>query len=159
MYYAPPNISGFTNFIRDVMGIPTAVLPDDSPVIAMALCVAIDIVALSFIQISPLIYVLMVYNLAGDNLINYAQDQADAPNIEGSNPSAPYFRNLRQRWNINGFAPGVVISTSDQGTSAGLVVQEAARNFTLADLQNLKTPWGRTYLGFAQKYGTIWGVS
>ncbi len=41
-----------------------------------------------------------------------------------------------------------------------MVVQEAAKNFTLANLQNLKTPWGRTYLGFAQAYGpSIIGLS
>ena len=41
-----------------------------------------------------------------------------------------------------------------------LVVQKAAEAFQLSDLQNLKTPWGRTYLGFAQKYGpSVWGVA
>jgi hypothetical protein len=26
-------------------------------------------------------------------------------------------------------------------------------------LQNVKTPWGRQYLAYAQTYGTMWGVA
>ena len=37
---------------------------------------------------------------------------------------------------------------------------ESMKGLTLANLQNLKTPWGRMYLSIAQLAGpTIWGLS
>lgn len=147
------------------MGISTTVLPDNSPVIQFAYDVALAVVnpALAGVTIgSPAyssIYALAVYNLGGDNLINYADDQNGAPAIPGSDPPLPYFAYARKRFNINGFMSGVINSSSDEGTSQSMVVQEAASTFTLSDLQNLKTPWGRTYLGFAQRYGTLWGMN
>lgn len=160
-----PTLAGFLSFIRNVMGISTNDLPDASPVINMALAVAMSIVnrALYAVSLPPTdtagvelisqpesIYTLAVYNLAGDNLVNYAPDQQ----------GRDYFKDLRAKLNINGFVSGVISGSSDQGTSQTLVVQEAAKNFTLANLQNLKTPWGRTYLQFAQTYGpTSWGLS
>lgn len=158
------------------MGITTAQLPDSSPVIGMAFAVALAIVnpALRIVGIPSVdatgavlnsgglsIYALAAYNLAGDNLINYAQDPVGAPLVPGSgDPGLPFFAWTRKQLNINGFVSGVVSSTSDEGTSMSLVVQEAAKAFTLKDLQNLKTPWGRTYLGFAQSYGpSAWGLT
>lgn len=160
-----PTLAGFLSFIRNVMGISTNDLPDASPVINMALAVAMSIVNRALYAVSlPMtdtagvelisqpesIYTLAVYNLAGDNLVNYAPDQQ----------GRDYFQDLRKKLNINGFVSGVISGSSDQGTSQTLVVQEAAKNFTLANLQNLKTPWGRQYLAFAQTYGpTSWGLS
>lgn len=169
-----PTLTGFLAFVRGVMGISTAVLPDSAPVIGVALAVALAIVNPSLatagiptldaagVALNPGasdIYTLAVYNLAGDNLINYAPDVPDAPNVQGSDPPAAYFANLRQKWNITGFVSGVISASNDESTGESLVVMEAAKNFTLSDLQNLKTPWGRTYLGFAQRYGTLWGLS
>lgn len=160
-----PTLAGFLSFIRNVMGISTNDLPDASPVINMALAVAMSIVNRALYAVSlPMtdtagvelisqpesIYTLAVYNLAGDNLVNYAPDQQ----------GRDYFQDLRKKLNINGFVSGVISGSSDQGTSQQLVVQEAAKNFTLANLQSLKTPWGRQYLAFAQTYGpTTWGLS
>lgn len=70
-----------------------------------------------------------------------------------------FFADLRRAWNITGFAAGVVQASSDVSTSQTLLVQDAAAGFTLGDLQNLKTPYGRAYLALAQKYGTLWGVT
>lgn len=146
------------------MGISTSNLPDSSPVIPMALSVALAIVSPSLcvagylpgvpgtVQIS--IYVLAVYNLAGDNLINYAPDPSSPPG------DLNYFSLLRTSFNTNAFVSGVIQSSGDEGTNNSMVVQEAAKNFTLGDLQNLKTPWGRQYLAFAQMYGpSIVGIS
>lgn len=142
------------------MGITTAQLPPSSPVIAMAFNVALDIVNLAINNASPDMYTLAVYNLAGDNLVNYAQDPAGAPNVEGSDPPAPFFQNMRTQLNVNAFVSGVIQSSGDQGTNNSMVVQEAAKNFTLSDLQSLKTPWGRQYLSIAQRYGpSIWGLN
>jgi hypothetical protein len=165
-----PTLAGFQSFIVNVMGINTTILPADSPVIAMALGVALGIVnqALLAAGCGPSIpgvppisfYTLAVYNLAGSNLLSYAQDQPDAPNVPGSNPPAPFFQNLRQKWDLLGFVSGVVTAAGDEGTNTTLIVQEAAKNFTLANLQQLKDPYGRQYLAIAQSYGpSIVGLS
>ena len=75
-------------------------------------------------------------------------------------PGDCFFSDLRKKMNIDGFVSGVISSSGDEGTNQSMVVQEAAKQFTLKDLQNLKTPWGRTYLGLAQSFGpTTWGLS
>lgn len=152
----PPTLAGFQAFIANVMAIDENDLPPGSPVIAMAFNIALAIVNPLF-QSVPIgcppyssIYNLMVYNLAGDNLINYAQDQ----------DGRCYFSDLQKKYNIGGFVSGVIQSGNDEGTGQSMVVLEAAQTFTLANLQSLKTPWGRTYMGFAQSYGPyVWGIS
>src|SRR5579862_4784652 len=82
-----PTLAGFLTFIRNVMGISTTILPDSSPVIGMAFAVALAIAndALQTVAVPQFdstgaslnsggysIYAFMVYNLAADNLINYA---------------------------------------------------------------------------------------
>ena len=143
------------------MGISTIVLPDNSPYIPMALAVALEIVNQLLNCASPLMYTLAVYNLGGDNIINYAQDLPDAAVIPGSGtPGLPFFAWTRKQWDVNGFVSGVISGAHDEATGTTLVVQEAAKNFTLSDLQNLKTPYGRQYLAIAQRYGpTIVGVT
>lgn len=169
-----PTLAGFVQFIRNVMGIDATILPDGSPVIPMALAVAISIVnpALKSISLPTVdaagatlgpptsIYTLACYNLGGDNLINYAQDLPNAKSIPGSEPPMAFFAWTRKQWNVNGFVSGVIQSAGDETTNESMVVQDAAKNFTLADLQNLKTPYGRTYLAFAQAAGpTTWGLT
>lgn len=78
---------------------------------------------------------------------------------QGGMASEIYFQALRKSWNISGFVPGVISASSDESTSESLVVPEAFKNLMLSDLQNLKTPYGRQYLEFAQMTGTLWGVS
>lgn len=174
--YGAPSLAGFITFLRTVVGITTTVLPDNSAVIPMAYEIARTIVnpALACVggppfppQANPVvsIYALAVYNLGTDNVYNYAQDLPGAAIIPGSVDPAtgiglPFFAYARKTWNIFGFVSGVVESTGDETTNVSLVVQEAAKNFTLSDLQNLKTPYGRRYLSMAQQYGpTIWGLS
>lgn len=171
-----PTLAYFQDtFVRKVMGISTTILPDGEPVTKMALAVAMAIVnpALGCIGVPDVdaagvslnsggftIYALAIYNLAGDNLINYAQDQSDAAPVKGSDPPMPFFEWIRKQWNVNGFVSGVISGSSDESTSQTLVVQEAAKNFTLANLQQLKTPYGRQYLALAQSYGpSTWGIT
>lgn len=144
-----PTLAGFILFIRNQMGINTSDLPDAAPVIEMAYAVALEIVNLQLAQASPLIYTLAVYNLGGDNIINFA------PN----NPPSTFFTDTRANFNIASFAPGVVGAAADNSTSDSLLNPEFMKEFTMADLQYLKTPWGRQYLAFAQRVGTLWGVS
>lgn len=160
MIHQPPTVAGFLTFIRNVMGISTSVLPDADPVIPMAFEIAVDVVNRAIQLAAPTLYNLAVYNLAGSNVLNYAQDASNAPVISGSDPPAAYFANIRRVFNMNGFVSGVIQSAGDEGTNQSMVVQEAAKNFTLSDLQNLKDPYGRRYLAIAQFYGpSIWGVS
>lgn len=160
-----PTLAGFLAFVRGVMRIDAKHLPDNSPWLTYAFAVALAIVnpALRIVALPQTdaagvalntggftIYSEAVYNLAADNLINYAQDQQ----------GFSYFTRLRKKLNIGGFVSGIVQGSSDEGTSVSLVVQEAAKNFTLMNLQQLKTPYGRTYLGLAQSYGpTTWGLT
>jgi len=144
-----PTLAGFLAFIRNVMGIPTNALPDSSPDVAACYTLALEIVSPDLAALSSVIYPLAVYNLAGDFLINYAQDQ----------PGSTYFETLRTSYKIYNFVAGVITSSSDVSTSESLATPEALKNLTLADLQNLKTPYGRQYLAFAQRLGTMWGIS
>jgi len=145
-----PTLAGFIAWVRSAMGIPEAALPDDSDFFVYAFNVALEIVNPALNCASPTIYTLAVYNLAGDNLINWAQDV----------PGQTYFSDARTTFKCFDFVAGVVLSAGDEGTSDSLVVPEAFKTFTMANLQNLKTPYGRQYLAFAQSYGpTIWGLS
>lgn len=153
------SLAGFIAWVRSAMQINTTILPDDSIWLTYAYEVAIALVNLELATVPSPIYMLAVYNLGGSNLINYAQDLPNAADVPGTDPPLPFFAAFRKSINANGFVSGVISSASDEGTSESMVVQKAAENFTLADLQLLKDPWGRTYLALAQKYGVIWGLN
>lgn len=157
-----PTLAGFNTFVRDVMKIDPTFLPVDDPLIGYAYASSQAIVNPSLggvipgqwtmpppvAQWSP--FALATYNLAGSNIIHFAQDQ----------PGRTYFRDLRTQYRIDSFTPGIVSSTSDGGTSTSLLNPDFMKGLTLANLQQLKDPWGRQYLMFAQSYGpTIWGIS
>ena len=149
-----PTLSDFQTFITSVMGISTSVLPSNSPVITWSFDFAYDWVAqeLSGLTAQPgswTMYQRAVYNLAADTLINWAQDT----------PPSTYFANLRKDFGCNSFVAGVIQSSSDEGTSESLLVPEAFARLTIANLGNLKTPYGRAYLGIAQSFGPVWGLS
>lgn len=160
--YGPPTLAGFITFVFSYMRVPPQYLPSNDPVIQWSFDVARAIVNPQLNQIQgcftpppagspvPSFYTMAVYNLGGDNLINYAVDQ----------PGYCYFTDLRSKFDIDGFVGGVIDSASDEGTSEHMVTMDAYKNFTLANLQNLKTPWGRRYLALAQSAGpTTWGIS
>lgn len=164
-----PTLAGFLAFVR-ALGIPPTALPDDSAYLALAFNVAISLANVQLASVSvggdgTSIYTLMVYNLATDNLVNYAQDIPSGPMFVDPNgtspddPPLPFFAGLRKQWGLNNWVAGVESSTSDVSTSSSLEVIEAAKTFTMSNLRNLKTPWGRAYLEMAQDYGTLWGLS
>lgn len=153
----PPTVTGFQEFIYTYMGITTAQLPPTTPVIEFAFWSAIETVNL-FLAGAPLLYNQAVYNLAGDILMNYAPDVV--PTVPYGGTKLPFFAFMRQKFNINGFVSGVISSASDEGTGDSLVVPDSLAQLTLADLQNLKTPWGRAYLSIAQKWGPdLFGIT
>ena len=151
-----PTLPGFLSFITTVMAIAPAALPVGSPFPAMAFNVAMSLVntALQAVPVydptQPTLYAYAVYNLAGDRLVNFAQDVA---------PST-FFADLRTKLGLTGFVSGIVTATSDENTSESMTVPDAFKNLTLGDLQMIRTPWGRNYLALAQDYGTsVWGLS
>ena len=149
-----PTLAGFIWFVQNIMGISTIYLPADSPQLQFAYDVASDIVNQTFRCVpsaatSPSVYAQMVYNLAGDTLINIATDQ----------PEQTFFVDLRKQFNCLGFVGGVIQSSGDESSNESMVVPEQIKMFTVANLNNLKTPHGRTYIGYAQSYGTLWGLS
>ena len=150
-----PTLAGFQDFVYGVMKIDPLNLPTSEPVIGYAFDVAMSVVnyVLKVVRSPPngqwSIYAMAVYNLGGSNLVNYAQDQ----------PGRTFFDDLRKSLGINKFQAGVVSSTSDTGTSVALLNPDFMREITLANLQQIKDPWGRQYLQFAQDYGTLWGLS
>ena len=131
------------------MGITTTVLPSDSPVIPMSFNVAVALVNTQLRQANCELYTLAVYNLAGDRLLNFAQDQV----------GQTFFADQRQQFGLNNFTAGVISSTGDEGTNESMVTPEVMNNLSFLDLQTLKTPYGRTYLGLAQSVGSLWGLS
>lgn len=80
--------------------------------------------------------------------------------VVGATVSEQFFFAARRGYKIAGFVPGVVTSTSDQGTSVGLLVPDAFKGLTIMDLQLLRTPYGRAYLSLAQDAGpNCWGLT
>lgn len=143
-----PTPAGFLQFVRDQAGIAAPALPDNSPYLTWSYDIALEIVNLQLAVSAP-IYALAVYNLGVSNLINFAPD----------NTPSTFFSDARKAWNVMNFVSGVVQNAGDQGTGDGLLLPDAFKGLTIADLQYLKDPWGRQYLAFAQRVGTLWGLS
>lgn len=157
-----PTLAGFQTFITDVMQVPSDALdPATAPVVVWAYDFAQNWVYQG-LQCIPnpggawSLYALAVYNLAADTLINWAQDATDAPVYQDG---MKFWAWLRGKYEVNDFVAGVVQSTGDQGTNSSYLVPDGFKALTIANLGNLKTPFGRCYLGIAQSWGGIWGLS
>jgi hypothetical protein len=154
-----PTLAGFTTWVYTVMGVPQAVVPPGCDALANAFAVAQALVNPMLANAPDPIFMLATYNLAGDNLVNWAPDVPGQVYPTNNPDGLLYFAYLRQQWDLTGFIPGVVNSSADEGTSQSLTVPSQLQDLTILDLQHLKTPWGRTYMGFAQSVGTLWGIS
>lgn len=151
---APPTLLGYIDWVRTVMGVPASILGGDSIYLELSYDIAHEMVNRYIDCASPGIYTQAVYNLAGDYLVNIAQDD---PNL--APPDNTYWADLRNAMSINSFIPGLINATNDEDTSAALLTPLGLQNLTIADLQNLKTPWGRVYMGIAQSVGSMWGIT
>ncbi|MDN0028655.1 MULTISPECIES: hypothetical protein [Serratia] len=140
-----PELAGFILFIRNTMGVKSEELPDDAPSITTTYALSIDWVNRQIACISPVLYAQAVYNLAASFLINFGPTDV--------------FGELRNTLGINNFTAGVISASADESTSQTRVVSDALKNLSLADLQQLKDPYGRWYLAIAQQYGDLWGLS
>jgi hypothetical protein len=164
-----PTLGGFIQFVENVLQPPDVFDASTSVFVPYAYDFAVQWVTKQLKTVPGIpgassVYAIAVYNLAADFLINIAQDQPGdpvAPNSGTSkNPAGlQYWAFLRDRYQVLSFVPGVIQSTSDEGTSSSYVVPDQFSQFSVADLQNLKTPFGRRYLGIAQSFGTVWGLS
>lgn len=146
----PPTLAGFSEFVYSTMGIDPLNLPTNSPVIGMAYDISLAIVNTDLAVLAGSLYALAVYNLAGSILLNTAPDQA----------GRTYFFDLRKSLDLTKWQAGLVSSTSDSSTSTSLLNPEFMQTLTLANLQQLKDPYGRAYLALAQLAGSsIYGIS
>lgn len=144
-----PSLSGFIAFLRNIVGINTTVLPDNAPVIEFSYNMAINICTDLLVTIPQIpgefLYITAVYNLSTDTLLTYAQDQS----------GQTFFTQVQQKYQLHALVPGVISFAGDEGTQSTMVVPDAFKHMTIANLQNLKTPYGRTYLGIAQDFGSL----
>lgn len=158
-----PTLAGFTAWIfGSGMGVPTAYLAADDPNIALCYEISLETVRLGFSCIAPAIYQMMVYNLGGHYMAQFAQDPSplpDPPFIISDGQPYGFWSYLRKTSGLNGFISGIVQASSDEGTSVSLVAPKWADNLTAGQLQLTNSPWGRVYLGWAQDAGTAWGIS
>jgi len=158
-----PTLQGFTAFVRQKMGIPATILPDGDSCIEAAFWAAMTICN-PYLQLicnpdpakaTNTYFTWMVYNLGGDFLVRYAVD-----NPALTPPNDTYFQTLRQKMGMNTVTPGMIQSSSDQGTSVSYMIPGWYQDMTLKDQMLLQTPWGSAYLMLAQAYGpTIWGLT
>jgi hypothetical protein len=144
-----PTLAGFIAWTRDVMGIPTTAIPDNSQGYAYAYQIALDLVPLDFSQASPDIYTLTVYNFGGSQLLQIQ------PDIVGQT----WFADARAAYHINSFVAGVIDTSADSSTSQHMLVGKGLQNLSLVDLQLLKDPYGRQALAWMQTLGTLWGLT
>jgi hypothetical protein len=156
-----PTLDGFNDWVFAVMGVPNEVLPavsnqlDPSYNIYVETAFEISQATVNvYLDIVPVIYTQAVYNLGGDILVNTAQDISTL-----DPPNNTYWSDLRQSFGLGNFMVGIINAANDIDTSAASLVPLGLQNLTLADLQNLKTPWGRQYLMLAQSVGSMWGLT
>lgn len=149
MSHHKPTVEGFQKFVTNVMQIPETALPVGSEWISEAFHIAHALVYRAIRGVSPLLYREAVYNLAASILIQYCPDQ----------PGYTFFADYRKSHGIGTFTPGVISSSSDNGTSQSWLNADFMKNLTLSDLDNLKNPYGLAYLKIAQDMGAIWGLT
>ena len=136
-----PNLADFTTFVYN-QGVTTAQLPSTSPYLQWAFNHGFD-QTFTVPQMPPILYVIAVYNYGFHHLLQVTQDQ----------PGETYFTNARVTYGLLTFTAGPVISSGDQGTNQTLVEPEYLRTMTISMGNLMKTPWGQSYLDYAQQYG------
>lgn len=146
------SFSGFQEFVLNYMKIPDSDengVPQTSLALVYAYQTALQIVNQQLACVSASLYMLAVYNLAGSFLLNYGVDT----------PPSTYLADARKNLGLDVFTLGLADSASDQGTSGSLAVPDFYKKLSLADLQMLKDPYGRAYMGIAMRMGSLWGYT
>ncbi len=142
-----PNLVDFGTFLTTSVQIPTTALPTNSQWIGYAFTQAQTLV-LNIPGVPGIMFSLATYNCATAILFLITPDQT----------GQTYFANARSNsatgFNLNAPSTGLVVSSSDESTSATLTAPTWAAGMTIDDLGYMKTPWGRAYLAYQQKYGS-----
>jgi len=143
-----PNLADFTTFCQN-QGIVASYTTSSSDYFQWAFDWAQND-AMTCPQMPAQLYVLAVYNLGADRFIRIAQDDGQGT----------FYQMQRQQFGVLQFKPGVIMAGGDESTSQTLVVPDWYRAIPLGAQEQLKTPWGREYLAYAQMYGPyVVGVS
>jgi len=144
---SPPTLAGFITWAKAVMGVTTTIIPDNSSAYTYAFQVALAIAP----QMPglPDIQTLTTYNIAGSQLLMYAQDQTNQT----------FFTNARKTYGMNSFVAGVINSAGDESTHQGMTVGKQMSNMDLLSLQLATNPYGRQALAFMGAMGSLWGLS
>ena len=155
-----PTLSSFIEFVQTVMAPPAPFDPTTSIYVPYAFtyaqqCVSSNLTWVPGVLGASNIYALATYNFAGDQLVQIVQDPTP---FQVYKDGLPYWQWLRKQLGVLSFTPGVVQSTSDNGTSTALLVPQQFQNATINDLQLMKTPYGRAYLGLVGSWGSQWGM-
>ena len=146
---ASPNVTDLYTFLSTIAQIPSSALPSNSPYIPWALSYSEEKTLLVLYAIGQDYYCFAVYLLATSFLLNWCPDQS----------GQTFFATLRDKWNLTGFVGGTVQSSADQATSESLLAPEFLSGLTIDQLQALKDPFGRQWLGMQQGLGNVWGIS
>lgn len=137
-----PNATDFYTFVTN-QGVPTGDLPSTSEYLTWALAYGQNIALLPPPNMPSILYVVAVYNLGMHHLLKLAQDLA----------GYTYFTNARTQFGMLSFTAGPIVASADGATSETLLVAEWMKGLTLSALDLLKTPYGRSYMEYAQAYG------
>lgn len=142
-----PNLADFLTFLATSVQIPVEALPSNSPWPGYAFNQALALTIPPGALIPGVIYSLAVYNGATHILFAITPDQ----------PGQNYFQNARGTgtggYGLISPTTGLVSSSSDQNTSQTLAEPVWASQLTVDQLDFYKTPWGRAFLAWNQKYG------
>jgi hypothetical protein len=144
-----PNVTDLYTFLQTIVQVPSGALPSNSPYLSWALSYAEEKTLLVLYAIGQDYYCFAVYLLATSFLINWCPDQ----------PGQQFFTTLRSQWDLTGFVGGTVQSSADESTSESLLAPDFLKGLTIDQLQALKDPYGRQWLGMQQSLGNIWGIS
>ncbi|MGC9216179.1 hypothetical protein [Acidithiobacillus sp.] len=148
MSWTTPDITDFTTFCQN-QGIVASYTAVGSEYFQWAFDWAMA-QAMQCPQMPASLYVRAVYNFGADKFLYLAQD----------NGQGTFYADQRAAFGILQFKPGVVMASGDGPTSQTLVVPDWYRGIPINVQEQLKTPWGREYLGYAQQYGIyVVGVS
>jgi hypothetical protein len=144
-----PNLTDFSSWVYGSMGVPTAALPTGSVWLEYAFNQAIALVAF-YPTVTPIEYVLAVYNCGGHILLKITPDQ----------PGQSFFAQARSSMKLAEPEIGIIQSSGDESTSNSFAIGEGMRNMTLGDLNFYRTPYGREFLAYSQDAGpSIWGLT
>lgn len=144
-----PNITDFITTMTTELGVSPSLVNENTPWANAALAFSVHWVYKGLAKADNAIYLRAVYCLALDRAILIAQDT----------PPDNTFSALRDKFKIYAFRPGVIAESHDESTGQSFNTPTSLNSLSIADLNNMKTPWGIEYLGYAQQASPIWGMS